>query len=116
MRKFKFIAICIVGVLFLCNCATIGVKPYNEMTPRERALFLVTTYNKLDAEYRIQAIMPNLTDKDKEMLRVKKQIMTQLYPLIDAYRMAVENNVTVPPSLEPMIMNLLDQLGTRLGG
>ncbi|MBV6343418.1 hypothetical protein [Candidatus Magnetobacterium casense] len=116
MRIAKVSTLILICIVFATACATVGIKDYSTMTPKEKAYFFLATYNKADAEYRIQAVMPNLTDKDKELLRAKKAVMVEVYPLIDAYKMAVEQNVTIPPTLEPLILSLLNRLGTKLGG
>jgi hypothetical protein len=49
------------------------------------------------------------------VLQAKKQIMTQVYPLIDSYRIMVNQGGTPDPTTEQAILTLLNQL-VAVGG
>jgi hypothetical protein len=111
-RKLALLAI----VVFVIGCtANMTMKPWSEQTPQDRLVWMMGIYNSVDADYRSMASMTNLTDAQKKVLQAKKQIMTQVYPLIDSYRIMVNQGGTPDPTTEQAILTLLNQL-VAVGG
>lgn len=111
-RKTRVAACCLLlTALLLAACtANMTMKPWSEQTHKDRLTWMMGVYNAQDRDYRAMAAMPNLTQAQKTVLQNKKKIMTQAYPLIDAYRLTVEGGGTPDQNTEQMILNLLNQL------
>jgi len=118
MRKFKFLAV-LAMVTILFSCATlqnlgITVKPYSEMTPKEKMIFLYSTYNKQYNDYKVQVIRTNLTENEKIALRGRKDILTKVYPLIQAADLAIVEGKPFDPANEKLIIDYLRKVGTTI--
>lgn len=53
---------------------------------------------------------PELTDDQKDILREKKKILTQMYPLLKVYDSMVVGTVPFSDKTEQELLNLIDQL------
>lgn len=118
MRKFKLIAV-LAMVMILISCAAlqsigITVKPYSEMTPKEKMIFLYKSYNKQYKDYKIQVAKTNLTENEKIILRGRKDALTKIYPLIQSADLALIEGKPFDPTNEKLIIDYLRQLGTKL--
>jgi hypothetical protein len=98
--------ICLVCVA----CAGQQVKPITEWSPKQKAAFFMQVYNVQYDLYLTQAAYPELTAAEKEILRAKKEALTAIYPMIQAYDLVVAAGGTPSPSDEAAIMGLLDSL------
>ena len=114
MRKFKIVGISLLLVMFLAGCATLGVKPWAERTPKEKALVILEAYNAEFQNTLSMALNPNLTESQKQVVRQKKAILMQLYPLIQLYVGVIEAGGIPSASDEQAILNLIDQLGGKI--
>jgi hypothetical protein len=115
MRRKVYIPIVLLVILCFACTANMSLKPWSEQTPKDRLVWMLGIYNAQDRDYRAMAAMPNLTPAQKQVLQSKKAIMTQVYPLIDAYRATVEKGGVPSAQTEQAILNLLNQL-TTVGG
>lgn len=106
------IALAIILVLFLVACAGQDVKPVSEMTPKEKATWMLSMYNKQYDDYLVVAAKPDLTEAQKEVLRKKKKIMQEVYPLIELYSSYVEAGSVPTKETEAQIINYLNELAT----
>jgi len=118
MRKVRLLTVMIV-MLALVSCAAlqsigITVKPYSEMTPKEKMIFLYKSYNKQYEDYKVQVVKPNLTESEKVVLRGRKDVLTKVYPLIQAADLAVVEGKPFDPGNEKLIIGYIRQLGTKI--
>jgi hypothetical protein len=67
-----------------------SVKALDEMSPREKATWMLALYNTKYEEYVAAAAKPALGDDERQVLRVKKDALTFAWPLIKAYVSYVE--------------------------
>ena len=109
-----------ITIAFICvmvpGCtANMSMKPWSEQTSKDRLVWMLGIYNAQDRDYRSMAALPSLTPAQVKVLKTKKEIMTQVYPLIDAYRVTVEAGGTPSAQTEQMILDLLNRL-TTVGG
>lgn len=114
-RKWGVLYLALLGILIaswlISGCtANMALKPWSEQTPKDRLTWMISVYNAQDRDYRSMAAMPNLTPAQKTVLRNKKAIMTQVYPMIDVYRVTVEGGGVPNQQTEQAILNLLNQL------
>ena len=83
--------------LLLTSCAWFSkqVQDFKDMTPKEKSLWMMSIYNKVYAEYQAKAVTPeNLSEADKEVMRMTKKALQKAWPLIKAYNSSVNSGVT----------------------
>ena len=80
------------------------------MTPKEKAVWMMDLYNGQFNDYKIQAAKPDLTEEQKVILRKKKEILTEVYPLIKLYVGYADSGVLPPADTEAVIMRLTNEL------
>ena len=114
MQKFKYVGILVLMVMFLCSCASLGMKPWGERSPKEKALAILEAYNAEFTNTMNMALKPDLTEGQKQMVRNKKALLIQVYPLIQLYLATVEAGGIPTIKDEQTILNLIDQLGGKL--
>ena len=57
---------------------------------------------------------PELTDDQKDLLRKKKKILTQMYPLLKVYDSMVVGTTPYSDKTEQELLNLIDQLAALI--
>lgn len=112
----KSIVIIFLVGFFFGGCASIGVKPFSEMTPKEKSLFFMSTYNREYENTMAVATKPDATPTQKEMVKKKKEVLDKVWPLIRLYDWTVSKGETPGSSLETDILNFIDQLMVEAGG
>lgn len=86
------------------------IVPYEELTPRQRIVYMMGIYNMQYENYKAKAAMPGLTQGQKNMLRKKRALLTDVYPMIQAYDLYINAGNMPDEGMESEIMNLLDAL------
>ena len=116
MTRKLVIPLALVLLFAVVGCATINLgKPWEERTPQEKALTILDAYNAQYKNTMAMALNPNLTEAQKEVVRVKKATLTELWPLVDIYVTTVEAGGVPSPENEAAILRLIDRL-VMLGG
>jgi hypothetical protein len=100
-------------LLLLMGCA--GVKPISEMSAQEKAAWFLTAYNAQYDSYLAQAAGP-LTDTQREVLRAKRQVLTELHPLLLLYAKFAYDGGIPPVEIEVQIIRYIDRLLVSLEG
>ena len=109
-------------VFLVAGCATttnVNGKNFIDMTPKERAVFFQEFYNKQyddAASMGALASQGKLTDGQVTVYRNKKAVLTQVKPLILAYRAIVDGGGIPNPNDERAILDLVNQLATMSAG
>ena len=101
----------------LASCATLGLqppKPYNEWTPKEKTLSMLKMYNQQYDDYNDMVAKGNLTDAQKVVLRNKKSVLVEIYPLIQGLDMAVNEGKPLDATIEKKVLELVNKLGAKL--
>ena len=110
----KGFALIIIMLVFamLAGCAMFGqkAKPYSEMSPQERAIFVMSVYSDQYDLYLREALAPNLTEDKKVVLREKKKALVDLHPYIRIYANYAEKGVFAPTDIETAAMKIIDRL------
>ena len=114
MKKVKVMVV-VVLAMALVSCAAlrnlgITVKPYSEMTAKEKIIFLFKSYNKQYEDYKVQAAIPNLTEPERVVLRARKDALTKVYPLIQAMDLALVEGKPFDPANEKLIIDSFREL------
>lgn len=102
------VSVIILGMV--SGCTMLGGKSFSSMSPKEKATFFMGTYNRQYADYKTQVAMPNLSADQKKVLTIRKQVLTQVYPLISTYDLAVASGQATTKAQEDAIMLLFNQL------
>jgi hypothetical protein len=112
MRKFRIIGI-IMALFLLAGCAT----PNQGSTIKPAEL----TLTQFEAAYVAQwhdaytmATDPSITPAQREVVRVKKEVLTKARPLINAYGAVVKIGGTPTLEQEQAIYELLNSIGAGL--
>ncbi len=115
------------ALLILLVC--VGIAGCVEsLTPKKQLVMMYGTYNGQYTQYMSdtgyvmnengewkKTFFPEYTEDEKEMLRKKKKILTQMYPLVKLYDSMVVGITPYSSETEQELMNLIDQLAD-LGG
>lgn len=109
-RRIIYAGLAVVLLMAVVACATNGMKSFGDMSHKERAAFFMSVYNSQADDYKIMAANPALTEDQKKLLREKKKIMTQVYPLIGTYTAYVDAGTAPTPEVEQQILTLINQL------
>lgn len=104
-------------------CPMSQTKSYQEMTPKERGTWMLSMYNSQYEDYMMttgytknfqgeweKTSSPELTESQKEVLRDKKKLLTEVYPAIKVYVGYAESGVIPDADLETMIVSKINQL------
>lgn len=94
---------------------TMASKGWSNMTPQERSIMFLHAYNSQYRDYLEMADMTDLTEVQKTIMRAKKSVLKEVYPLIGVYIEVVEAGGVVSQDLENQILKLLNSIGSRLG-
>ena len=100
---------------FLIGCPAPGtqLKSISEMTPKERATWFLSVYNKQFKDTKAMAERPDLTEDQKEVVRAKKKILAEVKPYLGIYIAAVDDGKLPARETEDKIIALLNDLMTK---
>jgi len=107
---FKSSLVLTIVVLFLIGCPTGGLKSLDEMTPQEKATWMLSIYNSQYDDYLRQASRVDLSDDERVILREKKKILMEVEPLIGLYVGYVDTGALPAVETETLIMQNIDRL------
>jgi hypothetical protein len=109
-KSIYLIVVVFLLVSFGCIHKEGSLKPVSEMTPKEKATFFMSVYNSQAEDYKAMIAKPNLTNEQKQVLRKKKEVLTQVYPLIQSYTTYVDAGAVPSPEVEASITDLINEL------
>lgn len=108
------VVISLVLLAFLCGCATLGFKAWADRTPKEKAVVFLEQYNTQYRDTFKMATDPNITVAQKEIVKTKKAILKELWPLIDVYVGIVDSGSVPSKASEDKILDLINKLGGKI--
>lgn len=120
MRALKFTLIFFLAI-FLAGCTmfqalTKDVKPFAEMTAKEKATLFNKLYKQQYDDYLNMAMHPEaLTEDQKTIMRAKKKVFTEIQPLLLEYSDFVLGGLQPTEQLEKTIIDLLNRIGAKVG-
>lgn len=94
---------------------TMEGKDWSTLTAKQKTILLLHAYNSQYRDYLEMAGMADLTEVQKVIMRAKKSVLKEVYPLIGIYIEVVDSGGVVSPDLEDQILRLLNSIGSRLG-
>jgi len=113
LRKNSVFIVFVILLMFLSGCITLNVnkpKSVAEMTPKERGAWFLGIYNSQDKDYRNMVGRLDLTNDQKKVLRDKKVIMVQVYPMIKTYNTYIDSGAIPTKAVEDQIIQLINDL------
>jgi len=113
MLKERNLFVALILLIFLAGCMTLDInrpKPISEMTSKERGAWFLGVYNSQDKDYRNMVARSDLTNDQKRVLRDKKIIMTQVYPIIKTYNTYIDSGAVPTKEVEDQIIKLINNL------
>lgn len=87
-----------------------GIKPLSEMTPKEKATWMMSVYSAQAEDYKRMVKRPDLTNAQKAILRNKKDVAKKVWPLINTYRTYVNSGAVPTREVEDEIIGLINDL------
>lgn len=87
-----------------------GMKPLSEMTPKEKATWMMNVYSAQAEDYKSMIKRPDLTNEQKAILRNKKDVAEKVWPLINTYRTYVNSGAVPTREVEGEIIELINDL------
>jgi hypothetical protein len=109
-RKAIILFVVLLFALGACVSAEKGGKSLSEMTPKEKATWFMGIYNSQARDYKAMVARKDLTNEQKDILRKKKSIMTEVWPLINTYIAYVDTGAVVTKTVEDEIIGLVNDL------
>jgi hypothetical protein len=125
MKKLFRLRICliIIAIMFIGGCA--GMQNPQEMSPKEKLIAAYGTYNSqyalymydtgyvLNADGKWEKVnSPDLSDAKKKVLRTKKEILIEMYPLLLLYDGMITGATPYSAETEARLFRLIDRLGS----
>lgn len=112
MRKIGIIGI-VLALFLLAGCATLNqgstIKPAELTLAQFEAAYVAQWHDAYT-----MATDPLITPAQREVVRVKKDVLTRVRPLIDAYGAVVETGGAPTLQQEQAIYTLLNSIGAGL--
>ena len=110
MRKYLRLTIVLVALAFIMACAgNVQLKNPSEMTPQEKATFVMKLYSKAVANV-LEMEKMQLTPEQQDLVKKQKEFLRQAAIPIDAYVGYIDGGMKPSPELEKQINGLIDKL------
>lgn len=111
-RNFYVFLATLVMISILASCGPLGtqLKDVVDMTPKEKASWMIGVYNTEAEDYKRQVARPGLTEPEKDTLRKKKTALTQAWNAIAVYDSFVQSGVNPSKEVEMKAMGMIDAL------
>lgn len=99
-------------ILTFIGCATMmeAQKPFNEMTPKEKAVYVMSMYNKQYDEYLALYKRGDHTKEEKLILQKKYELLKELNPYIGVYLTYSETGEMPNDLVEQKLIDLIHKL------
>lgn len=104
-----FFILLIITILFISGCP---MKPVQGLDNKESTLLrFYSFYNSQFMDYqRLTANPDDLSEEKKEVLRKKRDMLEELYPLIELYRFQLDNKSITSVETEQKILDLINRI------
>ena len=95
---------------FLGCAGTGGLQDPHSMGPKEFAVYINQAYVSSYDDYLMQVQRQDLSEAQKDVLRKKKQVLTEVWPQIRLYNRYINTGVLPEQELKDTIIKLLEKL------
>lgn len=113
LRKAEYMLLALCLVVFLISCVTNqdkGLKSFSDMSHKERATWMMGIYNSQARDYKAMVARTDLSNEQKDILRKKKAVMEQVYPMIKTYTTYIDTGAIPTKQVEDEILQLINNL------
>lgn len=104
----------IISIVFLCLISFVGCSIISQnvssMKPKDKLSWMMGVYNAQYNDYQFVSSKPDLTEDNKKILKAKKEIMIEVYPLIKLYESYIITGSIINMDIENQILSLLNRL------
>lgn len=101
-------------VLVFLSACTAGMKSPEDMEPVDVAIWANRIYVLQYDSYLTESTAPGLSDERIEYLRTKREILTELHPLLVSYNTYVDSGTVPEEQLTQLIIRLVYRLTEEL--
>lgn len=111
IAKHIVISCCLI-VFGLMACATMqgANKSFSEMTTKEKAIYVMSMYNKQYDEYLSLYQKGSHTPEEKEILKTKYDLLKELNPYVGLYITYAEQNTIPTEEVEKRLIEIIKKL------
>jgi hypothetical protein len=92
------------------GCAAMRIKPWSQRDYQEKAQTMMAAYNRQFNETMEMASYGNLSDKQKDVVRLRISLLEKAWPLIRGYDELIVRGEKPSAELEQEILNILTKL------
>jgi len=93
-----------------CGTLNVGLVPPEKMQPKELAVYSMSVYNQQYDDYLAKATLPDLSDAEKKILRIKKRSLVDSWPIIKTYSYYVDHGQVPPEGIQQEILEWLNSV------
>ncbi|ACL06218.1 hypothetical protein Dalk_4540 [Desulfatibacillum aliphaticivorans] len=111
MKKLSLIVLALVLAMAV-GCANVqqAANDVQNMSPKAKATWMMSMYNTAYDDYAFQASAMDISEDKRTVLRVKHDVLTEVYPLISMYSNYTKLGQIPPDDLTNNIIRLLGKL------
>ena len=100
-----------VAIAVACTTTNTGYRfDWDKLPPKTRATLAMDIYNQEYQNYKLQALAPDLTDHERDVLRKKKEALVQLHDVIQLYNGYIMKGEVPPDLLEKKLVEALNAI------
>lgn len=108
---YRVISIALVAVMAIgCAMFASSAKPFNEMSPKEKSVFIMNLYNKQYDDYLAISAKPEKTLEDKAVLKQKYELLVELHQYVNLYVDYAENGQIPTEVVEAGLIALIEKI------
>jgi len=90
--------------------ANVGLVPPERMSPKELATYAMGIYNAQFDDYMAKATLPDLSDSEKFVLRMKKQSLETAWPVIRTYVWFVDKGQVPSSEIQAQLISWVNSV------
>lgn len=106
---FLVFSLCFYAVI---NCAAVMApqKSFPEMSPKEKAIYVMSMYNKQYDQYLALYEKGNHSEEEKRILQTKYDMLKELHPYVGIYLSYSETGVLPAATIEEKLIALINRM------
>ena len=97
-------------MLTACGEKNFGLTPISDTSPQEIAIWVNNIYVAQYDAYQAAAAMPIISEEHKQILRQRKAILEQVYPMLQVYNAYVDQGIFPEQATTDLIIALMERL------
>lgn len=107
-----FVIVCWLIVFGFIACATLqeANKSFDQMTTKEKAIYIMSMYNKQYDDYLSLYQKGNHTIEEKKILKTKYDLLKELNPYVNLYITYADQNTIPTEEVEKRLIEIIRKL------